>query len=163
MQNESGGEDDKKFSIILIAVLLAIILVISSAYIFVEDPFYFFTSPVEEPGYTAIFENVTAQEAYDIINSTDNLTIIDCGYNSTGCNNCAYKNSGHIPGAILSDNDFNFFNSTNDILVYGRDEDAGAYFCLDLVDNVYGKVYNLNGGILAWKSAGLPLNYGPDP
>lgn len=163
MENISGIEDDRKFSVILIALLLAIIVVLSSLYIFMEDPFYFFTTPVETPEYAVVFEDITAQEAYDIINTTENLTIIDCGYNSTGCNTCSYKNSGHIPGAILSDNDYNFFNSTNDILVYGRDENAGAYFCSGLVGNVYGKIYNLKGGFPAWKNAGFSLNYGPDP
>ncbi len=104
-------------------------------------------------GYTQTYKNVTIEEAYNLINKSQNteynLTIIDCR-GLEGCSVCQYKH-GHIPGAVRNDNPITLYNLTDDILVYSVNGTVGAQFCEDLMNHVYGKVYNLEGGWNAWK------------
>jgi len=105
-------------------------------------------------GYTQTYTNVTVEEAYNLINKsqepTYNLTIIDCR-GIEGCSTCQFKH-GHIPGAVRNDNPLTLENLTDDILVYSVDGKIGAEFCKNLTHNlVYGKIYNLEGGWNAWK------------
>ena len=63
-------------------------------------------------------------------------------------------------GAVLNDNPETLYNSSEDILVYSKDGTVGAGFCQDLINNVYGNIYNLDGGINAWNELSYPLVYG---
>jgi len=45
------------------------------------------------------------------------------------------------------------------LLIYSEDGKRGENFCKKLVGHVYGKIYNLEGGIEAWKAAGYGLEY----
>jgi len=157
-----GAKDDRTLTIIAVVLLVGILVLLSSFYVYYT--YYASEEIIEEdiPTFTATFTNVTPEEAYEIINSTDNLTMVDCG-KSSGCSPCDYKNKGHIPGSSQNSNPLTLYNSTNDILVYSRDEITGINFCLDLTNNVYGKIYNLAGGYDAWKEKGFPVNYGAGP
>lgn len=105
------------------------------------------------------YTNVSTTVAYDLINNTNNLTIIDCR-GLEGCGTCSFKNDGHIKGAVLNSNSLTLYNTTDDILVYSKDGTVGANFCHELVNNVHGEIYNLEGGINAWKELKYPLVYG---
>lgn len=104
-------------------------------------------------GYTQTYKNITVEEAYNLINKSQNtdynLTIIDCR-GLEGCSTCQYKR-GHLPGAVRNDNPITLYNLTEDILVYSVNGTVGAQFCKDLTNHVYGKIYNLEGGWNAWK------------
>jgi len=52
------------------------------------------------------------------------------------------------------------YNWLKDILVYSKDGNVGGSFCQDLIGKVYGKIYNLDGGINAWNELEYPLVYG---
>jgi rhodanese-related sulfurtransferase len=161
MQETTGIQDDRKTSIILIVVLIAIMVSLSLLYIFVENPFGQ-NIDGNTSKFTTSYQNVSPEDAYHIINTTNNLTIIDCR-GLEGCSICQYKNDGHLAGAIRNDNPISLYNSTNDILVYSKDGSVGENFCSDLVGHVSGNIYNLEGGFNAWKEADYPLKYGAEP
>ena len=99
-------------------------------------------------GYTRNYETISVADASALIESNDNLYIIDC---REGCGPCQF-NKGHIDGAGLYDSPESFYNTTHDILVYSVDGAVGEQFCQELVGNVYGKIYNLEGGWNEWVS-----------
>lgn len=100
--------------------------------------------------YTSYFVNISPEIAYDLINKTSDLEIIDCRGLESGWCNCHWDSVGHLPNATLNANPSSLYNSTNDILVYSTDGTKGAEFSQALVDHVYGKIYNLDGGFSAW-------------
>lgn len=111
--------------------------------------------------YTTIFTNITAKEAYDLINTQEKLLIIDCR-GLECCSPCQF-NRGHLPGTELNDilvtlyQDENDYQNITDILVYSKNGLVGADFCSGLLNHVYSKIYNLNGGYEAWVAAGYPI------
>jgi len=136
---------------------LVVILIVSIAYLiisFIQTP-----QQSEEIKYTKYYSNVTADKAFNIMNNSINLTIIDCR-GLEGCGSCSFKNDGHIKGATLNSNAETLYNWSNDILVYSKDGTVGASFCEELINNVYGKIYNIEGGINAWIELEYPLVYG---
>ena len=152
---ESIKKENKKLEKIAVVALIAILL-ISGIYLVI----YLIQTPqLEGAGYTKFFTNVSAEVAYDLINNTANLTIIDCR-GLEGCGTCTFKNEGHIKGAVLNSNPETLYNWSEDILVYSKDGIVGAGFCQELINNVNGKLYNLDGGINAWNSLKYPLVYG---
>jgi len=142
---------EKVAAVALVAILL--ISVVFLAISFIQAPL------LEGSGYTKFFTNVSADAAYDLINNTNNLTIIDCR-GLEGCGTCTFKNDGHIKGAVLNNNPETLYNWSEDILVYSKDGLMGAGFCQDLINNVNGKLYNLDGGINSWNELKYPLVYG---
>jgi rhodanese-related sulfurtransferase len=150
-------KNDRKFSIFL-TILLALTLALSVVVFAFSNDFFSNNESNNLPTYTTTFSNVTPKEAYEIINTTENLTVIDC---REGCNICQF-NRGHLPGATMNINPATLYqvegdyNSTTDILVYSVDGKVGAEFCLDLTGHVYGKIYNLAGGYNAWAAAKYP-------
>jgi rhodanese-related sulfurtransferase len=119
----------------------------------------------ESQGYTLGFINLTAEEAYELINNTKNLIIVDCrglDYTCSSCLRTQYEN-GHLEGAILESQAPVFKNETNDFLVYSEKGNHGFTFCGDLINYVDGIVYNMIGGINAWKEQGFPTKSGSEP
>ena len=106
--------------------------------------------------YTTSFSNIAPSEAYDLINTSSNLKVIDCR-GLEGCSTCQF-NKGHLPSAQLNSNPMSLYNLTKDVLVYSKNGTVGANFCQDLTDHVYGKIYNLEGGYNAWVAAGYPTH-----
>ena len=153
---ETNKKENKKLEIFA-AIALVAILVISIIYLII----FFIQTPQqsEKSVYASYFTNVTADVAYDLINYSINLTIIDCR-GLEGCGTCSFKNDGHIKGATLNSNPETLYNWSEDILVYSKDGIVGANFCKDLINNVYGNIYNLDGGINSWIELKYPLVYG---
>ncbi len=160
--------DNKKenFFIKVFALILVIIVVLGGIY------FLFFidaTDAMEDNGSVLAtdYENITAAAAYEIYkdynnskSEGNNLTIIDARVLDISCGSCllsAYRR-GHLPGAIL-DKELNpkeYYNKTTDIMVYSQDgsNKRAIEFCKSLVGHIYGDIYYLDGGYLAWKDAG---------
>ena len=137
---------------LIVAFILIIICIIAA--VDIAMPYIFPEQQNNETGFTQKYTNVTAQEAYDLINNTVNLTIIDCR-GLEGCSQCQF-NKGHLPGAEQNQNSLTLYNWTNDILVYSKDGTIGAQFCQELINHVYCKIYNLIGGYTSWENAGYP-------
>ena len=102
----------------------------------------------KEPSYTTSFTHINPDSAQTISNSKINLTIVDV----RSCK-CSYD-KGHIPDAIWNKYPEEFYNVTNDLLIYCADGSISKTFCENLVNHTYGSIYYLEGGINAWKQAG---------
>ena len=144
----------------IVAIALVIITIIASIYLLYPTFFPDSQNNFYE-GYAQNYTNISVAEAYDIINTTTdmNLSIIDVR-GLEGCGSCQFKNKGHLPGAVLNSNPDSLFNSTAIFIVYSVDGTIGANFSQQLVNHVYGKIYNLEGGFEAWQDAGYELEYG---
>ena len=152
MINESS---EKKLGIISIIILILLgIMAIG----FLTISAFWSDQIIEEeiPTLAESYTNISVEEAYDILNKSQNsdynLTIIDC----RGCA-CKWRD-GHIPGAGHNPDYLDYVNWTNDILVFGENTAHSAEFCKGLVLQVYGKLYNLDGGFKAWEAAGYPFD-----
>jgi len=153
LESQKDKNREKKLRTLLI-IFLVLIAVIAVSFLTISALWTDFFNSSDEIFYTQSYSNVTVQQAYELLNKSVageiNLTIIDCR-GKEGCSTCQY-NKGHLPGAVLDENELNYQNETNDILVYSVDGSVGAEFCEILTQNmVYGKLYNLIGGWDAWK------------
>jgi len=154
----------------LAVIVLLMLLVLSIIYLFsiVEN-----TNSNQDttPFLATSYENISAEKAYSLFEKSNNsendyeLIIIDARVKYKSCISCLNNlySSGHIPGAIL-DTQLNAqvyyqdLNDTSDILVYTQqDSSQTESFCEELVDHIYGKIYNLEGGYLSWIDAGYPI------
>ncbi len=154
MSNKSK-ENKERLLIKVSAILLVIILILGIIYIVMSQS--------QNPGFTMKYQDISPKQAYDLLNKSINdteynLTIIDCR-GLEGCSTCQFSR-GHLPGAKLNQNYETLYNHTNDILVYSVDGTIGANFCENLTGNVYGAIYNLEGGFSAWDDAGYKIETG---
>jgi rhodanese-related sulfurtransferase len=140
---------EKTFRIIM-AVLLAAIIILSVIFVFIYD------QSDDVKTYSETFTNISVHQAYNLINNTPGLMIIDCR-GMDGCSDCQYK-KGHLEGSELNDNHLLYYNTTSDLLVYSKDGENGSIFCSRLVGHVYGKIYNMEGGYLEWVAEGYPID-----
>ena len=159
MDEAQPQKNDRRFSIFL-TIMLVFIIVLALVVFAFSNGIFLNDENNNVVTYTKTFSNITASEAYHLINTTENLTIIDCR-GLEGCSQCQF-NRGHLPGAkmnkdptTLYQNDSDYQN-TSDILVYSINGSVGAGFCVDLKGHVYGKIYNLDGGYEAWAALGYP-------
>lgn len=103
----------------------------------------------------ATYKNVSVAEAKAMMESTPSLLILDVS--SEG----EYA-QGHLKGAInipLSDllGRINEFDMNSPILVYCRTGKRSAQACSALVELGFTRVYNMEGGIVAWMNSGYPV------
>jgi rhodanese-related sulfurtransferase len=156
MDEKQPQQTDRRITIFFTILLAFIIIVAVVVYAYSNG--FFNGENNDGLTYTNSFLNITAKEAYNLINITENLTVIDCR-GLEGCSTCQF-NKGHLPGAELNDNPTTLYQNesdyqnTTDILVYSVNGSVGANFCSDLIGHVYGKIYNLDGGYEAWVAAG---------
>jgi rhodanese-related sulfurtransferase len=137
--------EEKSPKKVLIAIAIGIIVVVAIV------GWIKITSGPKKPVLTSSYTIVSAEEAYEIISNTPNITIVDI----RNCS-CEY-NGGHIPEANWSTHPKEFYNSTIDLLIYDQNGTWSIQFCEKLVNHVYGKIYCLEGGIEAWISAGYEI------
>lgn len=162
MDEVNPEKKNSKFPEIIIAIVLVAIIIIASLYLLYPTLF-----PNSENnnyiyvGYAKDYTNISVADAFNLMNITTdiNLSIIDVR-GLEGCGPCQFKNQGHLPQAVLNSNPDSLFNKTAIFIVYSKDGIIGANFSQELVNNVYGEIYNLEGGIEAWESAGYELEYG---
>ena len=105
----------------------------------------------------ANFEKVSPKEAYEMIKNEEDIVVLDVRTPEE------YKNDGHIKNAILIPlselpnkvEELKKFKNKK-FLVYCRSGNRSVA-ASRFLSNLGFKVYNLNGGIIAWKEAGLPV------
>lgn len=107
------------------------------------------------PQTNTLYQNITPQEASELINSQD-VVVIDL-------RTVREYYDCHIPGARLIqlsvlDSFLNELNQSDKILVYwsigGPDSEKGARI---LAENGFTNVWNLEGGFVGWLVEGLPV------
>ena len=160
MAEEYSGEGKKNLAIIAVLVLV-MLMATSCVFVFAFDIFHIMPGNNKNvdtsPQITTEYSAISAEAAYDFINTTTHtLTIIDV----RDCK-CSY-NTAHIGAppyfeAIHSINWENYYNTTDDILVYDDAGDNEAIeFCGNLVNHTYGKLFYLENGFSAWSQAQYP-------
>jgi rhodanese-related sulfurtransferase len=140
--------------IILLCGMLAAILVaalIFTSCVRVNAP----TSTNSTYGY----EDVTVDEAQQLIGENSNLIILDVRTQSE-------FDSGHIVNAILIPvgelaDRLGELDETKTILVYCQKGVRSAQASEVLIDGGFCQVFNLEGGIIAWEEVGAEINYPP--
>jgi len=148
LKSYGGGKKMKsnhKKIILLIFGIIIILSIITLSLIIVFKPPYPEKSII--PQYTTSYENVNVSFAKELIETSLNLTIVDC---SGGCRDCTWKNGYHLPRAQWIEFPETLYNYTSDILVYCQYGIKSVDFCEQLLNHVYGKIYHLNGGYIAW-------------
>jgi len=130
---EIGGLFRKAFSGMMLTLLFACLLISSSSAV---------------NGYV----NVDVSQAKQMIDSNPDLVILDVGSPSE-------YNAGHIYNATLIpvselSGRLGELDKDKEILVYCATGGRSATASQTLVDNGFSKVYNMVGGITAWKNAG---------
>lgn len=111
-------------------------------------------APAEEPA-EAAYIDVSPEEAYDLIQNTPDLVVIDVSPH--------YAN-GHLPGAVhyyLGDGSLDAAIPTLDMskpyLVYCHVDSVAIQGAQKLVDAGFSPVYRLEGNYGAWVAAGYPV------
>ena len=156
--NKSPSKVKKGIKLDTIVIIVFGILIAFAA-VYVATPYFY--SESTEIVYTSSYKNINAEAAYKLINKTSNLVIIDCR-GLEGCDSCQIKKEGRLDFdfVFLNINPLVHYNSTENLLIYSKNGTvAEEDFCKLLVNNVYGKIYNLEGGFDAWKEAGYPISH----
>ncbi|MDC9726373.1 MAG: rhodanese-like domain-containing protein [Candidatus Thioglobus sp.] len=101
------------------------------------------------------YEDIDANAATELMDD-DNLIILDVREQKE-------RKAGYIKGDVhipLSDvkNQLSKLDKNKSILVYCRSGSRSAHIAGLLTRNEYEKVYNLKGGIQAWKRAKMPVS-----
>ena len=124
--------------------ILVLAIVVSSAY------YYYLQLQGSSQG------DISVEQARSLIETKPNLVIVDVrtpeeyatGYIEGAVNLCV-----ECDAQLLLDN----LNPEDEILLYCRTARRSANAMRILNDNGYEKVYNMLGGIVAWKDAGYPI------
>jgi len=139
-------------------VIIVFVILLLFASVYVATP-YFFSEPTEIK-LTSSYKNISPEAAYNLINKSSNLVIIDCR-GLEGCGSCQIKKEGRLDFdfVYLNQNPYVHYNTTKNLLIYSKNGSvAEEDFCKVLVNHVYGRIYNLEGGFYAWKEAGYPTS-----
>lgn len=105
------------------------------------------------------FESITAETAVRVLNGDDAL-LIDVRTKDELSKEGHIQDARHIPLNTLKEkiSDLEQFRSAP-VTVICRSGSRSGVACSQLKKNGFEQVYNLKGGILSWKSAGLPVSY----
>ena len=127
---------DKLFWIVL--VLLGVYVLYSKGYIM------------------ANFESIDPKVAYKMLESDSNVTVLDVRTPDE------FKHDGHLEDAQLIPlgelaNNLNMVDKSKKVLVYCR-SGSRSVAAARILGNRGFRVINMSGGIMAWKSANLPLS-----
>jgi rhodanese-related sulfurtransferase len=101
------------------------------------------------------YTNITPTNAFNLIQTNPDIIILDVRTTSE-------YNTGYIENAILIpvsqlETRINELDNNKTVLVYCKSGGRSATAANILVNNGFGDVYNLQGGITAWKNSGLPI------
>ena len=105
------------------------------------------------------FVDITPQEAWEMLQADENIMLLDVRTKPE-------YDAGHIPGCILIplselESRLDELDKDKTIIVYCRSGRRSRTASQILVEHGFTKVYNVVGGILAWKEAGLPVEASP--
>ena len=130
----------KKFVFVYLTVLVVVVV----------GTYFFYQTQQRSYAYG----NVTVEEARKLIAQNPTLKIVDVRLDTE-------FNESHIPGAINvcvcdPDNLLRDLSPNDEILVYCRSGLRSSAALEFLNEHGYSKVYNMVGGIVAWKNAGYP-------
>jgi hypothetical protein len=143
-------EENKKIQVILISVL---IIISSSAVIGykISTDYLFQNNEPTGPFLATFYTSISAEDAYNLIIANETpLIIID----ARSCK-CDY-NKGHLPNATWNVNPYNFWNKTEDLIVYSKTNEDSIFFLDKLVNKTYSRLFYINGGYKTWLNAGYP-------
>jgi len=157
MQKSSTNKNKQINTEKIVTIIFSVIIVVAASYVSI---FYLFEEE-SEIKLTSKYKNIEVDAAYNLINKSKNLVIIDCR-GLEGCGPCQIKKDGRLnfDFVYLNDNPYVHFNTTENLLIYSKNGTSSEDdFCKILVNNVYGKIYNLKGGFEAWKNKGYPISY----
>ncbi len=104
----------------------------------------------------ASFESVDPKVAYEMLESDDNLTLLDVRTPDE------FKHDGYIDGATLIPlgqlaQNLNMLDKSKKVLVYCR-SGSRSVSASRMLDSKGFSVVNMSGGITAWKSEKLPVS-----
>lgn len=105
------------------------------------------------------FESITPEAAVRVLNA-DNSLLIDVRTKDELKKDGHIQDAKHIPLNQLKDKlgDLGAHRNSN-VAVICRSGSRSGVACGQLKKSGFEQVYNLKGGILSWKSAGLPVSY----
>ncbi len=100
------------------------------------------------------YGNVDVSEARDLIGEKAGLVILDV-------RTVSEFDSGHLEGAInipveVLSSHLSELNKNDELLVYCRTGNRSTTAVGILRENGYDQIYHMDGGIVAWNSAGFP-------
>lgn len=105
------------------------------------------------------YESITAEAAVRVLNG-DNTLMIDVRSKDELSKDGHIKDARHIPLNQLKEKIGDLEQHRNDpVAVICRSGSRSGVACSQLKKSGFEQVYNLKGGILSWKSAGLPVSY----
>ncbi len=126
-----------------ITIVFAVLILAAGAY-------YFMQMGSGNSGYG----NVDVAEARDLIGEKPHLVILDV-------RTVSEFDSGHLEGAInipveALSGSLSELNPNDELLVYCRTGNRSTTAVGILRENGYDQIYHMDGGIVAWNSAGFP-------
>lgn len=105
------------------------------------------------------FESITAETAVRILNG-ENALLVDVRTKDELSKDGHIQDAKHIPLNQLKDKIGDLEQYRNSpVTIICRSGSRSGVACSQLKKGGFEQVYNLKGGILSWKSAGLPVSY----
>lgn len=104
------------------------------------------------------FESITPEVAIRLLNNDDSL-LLDVRTKDELSKDGRIKNASNIPlNQLKGKLDSLKEHRTAPVIAICRSGSRSGVACSQLKKNGFEQVYNLKGGILSWKSAGLPVS-----
>jgi len=141
-----------------ILFIFVVIIIIAGAAVVLGFQLGIFGEPEPYvPVLASSFSSITAEEAYDLINTSSQYIIIDsrpcpCKYNTEhiGLN-------GSFEATLPPDNDSELYNLTIDLIIYDAYGNLDATnYCERFINHIYGKICYIEGGFSSWKNNSFP-------
>ena len=148
-----------------ILVFLIIAIVVISTSVAIGFTYFYW---IEEDGsnegpieivLTSTYSALSPVEAYDLINTSEQVIIIDvrgrcpCNYDTEHIGK-----EDSFKALKRTEPEFSeFFNETSDIIIYDDGGTTAIEWCEGLVNHTYGKICLITGGFNSWKNSGLPI------
>ncbi len=105
------------------------------------------------------FESITAEAAVRVLNG-ENALLIDVRTKDELSKDGRIQDAKHIPLNQLKEKIGDLEQYRNSpVAIICRSGSRSGVACSQLKKSGFEEVYNLKGGILSWKSAGLPVSY----
>ena len=162
MTKDEGAKSKGKLMTVVISLLLVAIIIVSLYYLF------YLPEETENTGSDDGLIYLTADEAWDLMNTSTNLNIIDCRSCKCNFNNHTLTIDTEYIKYLYPEQYYNStkYDLTYDVLVYDNYGNTSYLnesksFSLGLYQSgkIEGTIYVLDGGISTWKIKGYPVIY----